>query len=351
MRETPVKVIELGEDLGRGNLLGVQPYLRTRNFRNRQEFAAALTAPLHAAAERSLLSPGTTVVFPEYIGLFLYLADEFPWVYRAATLEAAGVRALIDEKIWLIALGLKYPDGEKMDGIRSELMRVKARSAASHYQAAFSHLARQFGITIVAGSIPLPAPQIIEGRLTPSGHPWVDMENVTAVFAPNGSIHPRLVRKQQPTKEEARSLWIKPVEEASPIFNTPAGRLGVLICADSWHPSAWEGLDRPDFVAVPSAGFEADKWTRPWGGPDAASGADFPHDPADVGKISEGEAWLKYALPGQIGASTAAAGVNVFLQGELWDLRPGGQAIGVRGPLVRSVPRSGPESLLMNVWL
>jgi hypothetical protein len=351
VRETPVKVVEMGEDLGRGNLLGIQPYLRAKNFRNRQEFAAVLTAALHSAGERGLLNPGTIAVFPEYIGLFLYLADEFPWVYRAKTMEMAGIRALIDEKFWLAALGLKYPNGQRLAGIRSELMRVKARGAARHYQAVFSHLARQFGITIVAGSIPLPSPSVVSGRLEVSGHPWTDMENVTGVFAPDGSLFPELVRKQEPTRKEAASLRIKPSSGALPIFRTPMGRLGVLVCADSWHPSAWAGLDRPDFVAVPSAGFEADKWERPWGGPDAASGASFPHDAADVGVISEGEAWMKYALPLGVEQSGARAGVNVFLQGQLWEMTPGGHAIGVREGRAQAVPAGVGVTSLVSVWL
>ena len=48
-------------------------------------------------------------------------------------------------------------------------------------------------------------------------------------------------------------------------------------------------------------------------------------DLSDIGKITEQAAWEKYALPGQIGKTAAAYGMNVYLRGELWDLGTDGQ--------------------------
>ncbi|HEY63838.1 MAG TPA: hypothetical protein G4O02_04650 [Caldilineae bacterium] len=41
-----------------------------------------------------------------------------------------------------------------------------------------------------------------------------------------------------------------------PAFDTPAGRLGVLICADSWYPQACEAMrdHSVEMIAVPWAG-------------------------------------------------------------------------------------------------
>src|SRR5690606_2167397 len=66
MRDLPVKFLNLGEDRGFGNLVGIQPFLTTQSYRNRQEFASTLTATMTAAAEEGLLNPNTVVVFPEY---------------------------------------------------------------------------------------------------------------------------------------------------------------------------------------------------------------------------------------------------------------------------------------------
>lgn len=354
MRDLPVKFVNLGEDRGFGNLVGIQPFLTPQSYRNRQEFASTLTATMTAAAEEGLIHPNTVVVFPEYIGLFLYLADEFPWVYRAKTLQEAIARSLVDEKIWIGALGLKYPHGKRLKGIQAELMRLKARTAVQHYQEVFSHLARQFRVTIVAGSIPLPEPRVEDGLLTisPGAHPWKGMQNVSAVFHPDGRLDPQLVIKKEPTREEESDLWVAPQPAApQPIFNTPAGRLGVLICADSWHPQNYLGLDRPDLIAVPGAGFEGDKWSRPWNGPNAASGTEFPHDPDDVGRITEGEAWMQYTLPAYAESIGARGAVTSFLQGRLWDMSPSGQPILWREGFSKTVAPHERGHTISSVWL
>jgi hypothetical protein len=48
-------------------------------------------------------------------------------------------------------------------------------------------------------------------------------------------------------------------------------------------------------------------------------------DLSDIGKITEQDAWEKYALPGQISKTGASYGMNVFLRGDLWDLGTDGQ--------------------------
>lgn len=304
------------------------------------------------AASMGLLGPKTVVVFPEYIGFFLYLADEWPWVYRSNKLEEAGIKAVLDEKIWITLLGIKYPDGKRMRGIQSELLRLKAQTALSHWSFAMSHLARTYGVTVVGGSIPLPAmPSIEDGEivLDPKGHPWRGMVGVSAVWLPGGKLAGPLTIKRHPTSQEHQELWMAPQPEgALPVHETPAGRLGVLICADSWYPDTWQALDRPDFVAIPGfiPGWEA--WTGPWGGYDAAPGDTVVDTTTDA--ISEREAWMRHTLPTQIQQTTAYAGVTTFLRGPLWDLGTSGQPLIHREGLNR-VLDDLPAPGFANVWL
>ena len=53
-----------------------------------------------------------------------------------------------------------------MQGIVAERMKRKAARAAAIHHEVFSGIAKQYGVTVVAGSIPLPGPQIIDGHLT-----------------------------------------------------------------------------------------------------------------------------------------------------------------------------------------
>lgn len=43
--------------------------------------------------------------------------------------------------------------------------------------------------------------------------------------------------------------------------------------------------------------------------------------------ITEGQAWEKYALPGQLNKTNIQVGMNVFLQAELWNLGTDGQPL------------------------
>lgn len=73
-------------------------------------------------------------------------------------------------------------------------------------------------------------------------------------------------------------------------------------------------------------------------------------DPKDVGRLTEGQAWLKYSLPGRLRSSGANWGLTVFLRGALWDLGSDGHTIVVDGPAVTEAKHvSG--AALVNCWL
>ncbi len=347
-----LSVASLGEDRGRGNLLGIQARMEPFDFRSRINYLAPLNQWLTDARSVGLIGPKTIVVLPEYIGFFLYLADEWPWVYRSDTLEQAGIKAVLDEKIWITLLGLKYPSGKRMQGVQAELLRLKAQSALDHWSFAMAHLAQSHAVTVVGGSIPLPAtPTVVDGRieLEPKSHPWRGMVGVSGVWLPSGEMAGPLTIKRHPTSQEHQQLWMAPQPDGPlPVHETPAGRLGVLICADSWYPDAWQALDRPDFVAVPGfiPGWNA--WQGAWGGYDAAPG-DQAVVPATE-QITEREAWMRHTLPTQIQQTTARAGVTTFLRGPLWDLGTSGQPIihlEGRSRVLDDLESPG----LANVWL
>ena len=58
-------------------------------------------------------------------------------------------------------------------------LRMKASRMADDYQRVFGGLARQFGVTLVAGSIVLPEPSLREGRLVAGDGP---LYNVAVTF-------------------------------------------------------------------------------------------------------------------------------------------------------------------------
>jgi len=241
----------------------------------------------------------------------------------------------------------RWLSAREKDRVVASLFRMKAGQMADLHQAAFSRLARRYAVTVVAGTIFLPSPQIREGRVRVSGGP---IYNTAVVFRPDGLAHTGLARKSYPVPAEQGFAAGAPISEL-PVFDTPAGRLGVVVCADSWYPETYDHLKAAgaEFVAVPSEIDRPQIWDKPWGGYTTASP---PQDinPEDVGRITEGRAWIKYALAGRIGRSGARCGVNVFLHGKLWDLgTDSGNSVAVRGDEIVEVKRQG--GTLLNLWL
>jgi predicted amidohydrolase len=151
--------------------------------------------------------------------------------------------------------------------------------------------------------------------------------NVGAVFTADGAITPTLVFKRHPIPSETTftDAGVAPM----PVFDTPAGRLGVLICADSWHPELYAELSASgaDMIAVPAFLQGNGAWNKKWGGYVTPTPDDVSLD--DYGRITEGGAWRNYALPARINLSSARAGGIAFLRGALWDLGSDGRTLGI----------------------
>jgi hypothetical protein len=202
-------------------------------------------------------------------------------------------------------------------------------------------------VTIVAGSIVLPEPTLLNGRLqTGKGA----LQNVSLVFDPDGRVQPHIVRKIYLVNEEATFTSAGSAADL-PVFDTPAGRLGVLICADSWYPAVYEALaaQQPMLLAVPNNQTPAGSWQRAWPGYNPGpTPADV--DLADIGQITEGEAWLKYGLGGRLSKAGAKAGMHVFFHGRLWDQGSDGRTIIVTKDDLYETTHVA-KAALANLWL
>ena len=335
---------EYGTDAQRGNLLGIQPFMLPDDYRSADVFRAKLDGYLDVAARRGWLGERTIVVFPEHVGTWLVAAGEKPRVFQASTIAAAMQALVLSHPVRFVRA---LPSARAKDAVKYSLFRLKAPVMAGIHHAVFSGMARKRGVTIVAGSIVLPSPGISGGELVIGDG---ELYNVSAVYRPDGSPHKNLVRKVFPIRDELP--FTAPASAADlPVFETPAGRLGVLICADSWHPSPYGAIvaREADFVAVLSYLSPDGVWAQPWRGYDGAPAPDDV-DAHDVGTIAEGEAWLKYALAGRLPRAGIDHGINVFLRGDLWDLGSDGHTVLVRERAVVEA-RHVAGAAIVNSWL
>ncbi len=335
-----------GDAGSKGNVVGVQAFMEPVDYASAENFSKKIRFYLAEAKKKNWLIPNKTiVVFPEYLGTWLVCLDEKESIYHAPKIEE-GLQMMVSRNIGkFFKTYITSPDSVK-DKVKYSVFAMKAPTIAKVYQETFAALAKEYQVTIVGGSILLPEPSVEYGVLkTGKGQ----LYNTSVIFEFDGQINSKLIKKAFPTADELG--FICPVNPKSiPVFQTSIGRMGVLICADAWFSDAYKGLKQKgvDFVITPSYSNGIGYWNKPWSG---YSGAETPNDAkADIGKISLGSAWVKYAMGTR--ARTEAGvikGINVFLQGNLWDLGADGSTI-VLSDSAHATPYAG-KSALINLWL
>lgn len=341
---TLAEIRAFGTDAGRGNLLGIQPFMEPADYLSEAAFAAKMSGYLAVAIEQRWLNPRTIVVLPEMLGTWLVIAGEDERAAQAPILSAALQAVARRHKLALLA---RVPVAREQNRLAARIFRIKAHQMATIYMRVFGALAEIYEVTIVAGSLVLPNPQVENGILQPGSGP---LYNTTPVFGPDGKVHDHLVRKVVPIDQEQPFVTAGRQDDL-PVFETPAGRLGVLICADSWFPDLYKVLEQhgAELLAVPSYLAPDDTWDQPWGG---YNGAPTPTgvDPAHVGQLTEGQAWLTYALAGRMATTSMTHGINVFLRGRLRDLGADGHTVIQRGPEVHEAGHYDGAALI-NCWI
>lgn len=338
------EVKSFGTDEGVGNLLGVQAWMEPCDYASMGAFKGKLQALLEEANGQDWLGPKTIAVFPEHIGTWTCAIDAPGNTFKAETTSAA-LRPIAMANLGSFAGNFLRVRAK--DRSTASLFTTRAHVMAEAYQSAFSALARDYGITIVAGSIYLPNPTVEHGKLSPQKGP---IYNVSALFHRDGRIDPHLTKKLYPIADELAFCACADLEDLH-AYDTPAGKLGTLICADSWFPETYKALHGKgaELLAVPSHLFPNGVWQDKWKG---YSGHTAPADvdQSYAGKITEGEAWLKHALASRGPEAGFRYGINVFLRGPFWELGADGRTVMIT-PEGRKQGGYVHGSALHNLWL
>lgn len=338
------RIESFGKDLKKGNLLGIQPWMYPIDYSNEINFSKKIQSYLEEASKKGYINPKTIVVFPEYLGTWLVVAGEKTSVVRSDKLEDSMRTLILSNPVSFI---FNFFKAQGKDKIRDALFRMKAEKMLSIYSNTFSDMAKKWGVIIVAGSILLPEPYILEGEIQIRNGA---LKNVSYVFLPDGRVAENSPEKIYPIEDEKSFVEASTLKNLK-IIQSPMGKIGVLVCADSWYPEVYEIFKKQNvnFVVVPSYVPPDGAMSEVWKG---YNGSKNPTDIRleDVHRISEGEAWLKYALAGRILKSGATHGMNVFLRGSLWDLGSDGEIILVHRSMVRTFPKIYGASIV-NLWL
>ncbi|CAI8714288.1 putative amidohydrolase [Pseudomonas sp. IT-P44] len=311
--------IDQGTPADRGNLLGIQPELFPTDYQSTDRLHRKLAAYLQKAQEQGLLNEKTIVVLPEHVGTWLMVSGEKDELYQATTLKEAMNWLAVSNPLKFIRALIGAKGDNRLDDAH---LRMKAKSMAKDYQALFGGLAKEFHVTLVAGSIVLPEPSIIEGTLKIGRGA---LYNSSVVFGRDGLPIGQPQRQMHPIVDENDVIQANG-ELTLNVVDTPAGRLGVLIGSDSWYPDNYRQLDDQgaQLVAVPAFVIGRGAWDKPWRGYKGLSTPDSVS--LKAGELSEGQAWHRLTLTAQPPASQAIAGMSVFLRGQFWDQGSAGQS-------------------------
>lgn len=335
--------VDQGTPADRGNLLGIQPELFPTDYQNPERLHRKLAAYLQQAQDQGLLNDKTVVVLPENVGTWLLLSGEKDELYQAPSLAEAmnwlaASNPLLFARAWLSANG--------SDRLNDAYLRMKSKTMAKDYQALFGGLAKEFHVTLVAGSIVLPEPSIRDGQLKPGSGA---LFNSSVVFGRDGVPLGQPQRQMHPVFDQ-REVIESADKHSLNVVDTPAGRLGVLIGSDSWYPDNYRQLDeqRVQLVAVPAQVLGQSTWNQPWRGYKGSS------TPGSVslkpGELTEGQAWHRLTLTAQPPSSQAIAGISVFLRGQFWEKASSGQSfLSSNGQQFADGEARGAR--LLNIWL
>lgn len=314
-------VEEIGADSGAGNVVGIEPFMHSLDYATPARFQARLEELFQNANERGWFNGKTIVLLPEHLGTWLMAVDQGSRVYDANSTADAMLPIITHNLIEYLKNYFIFDDP---DNSTAALIRTRTRASADAQMQVYSNLAKKYGVTLVAGSSALMTPGAYPDSLSYGHGP---IFNAGFVFGPDGKPMVDAVRKVHPIPSET-GFTRASQPDFLPTFDVAGRTLGVLICADSWFDDTTGYLADAgvDLLLVPSF-LESTPWDTPWGGylNDTPAGDDSWR--TDVGQITEGEAWVKYALPARAGKHGIRWGMNVFLKGELWGMTGHGRAL------------------------
>jgi hypothetical protein len=201
-----------------GNLLLIRPQLFPADYRSPAHLRLKLAAALDRARAAGLLGPRTLVLLPEHIGTWLIAAGEKSELYRARDRKEVRDWMLLGNPLLALRVLVRNLDAERLD---EALLRMKAKRMAADYQQLFSGLAREYRVTLLAGSILLPAPYLHDGELSVGDGP---LRTLSLAFGPDG----------QPLGEPFSEAWPQPTDKAEPQRLHLAGR--ELLIERDWQP-------------------------------------------------------------------------------------------------------------------
>ncbi len=287
-------------------LVAVQMRLDLDDYWTREAFESRIRAEMDAVAAATDPSLPTLVVFPEDVGLMLVVQGmerRLAGIDSIATAIETAVRASTVPLLWTRLI-------RRTSWVPALLLR-KNRQIAETYFEVFAAAARDYGVYLVAGSVPLPSYRIEDGEvLWQRGPVRYRVHNTSYLFGPDGSVIGKQDKVELIELEREAALSLEPGSlDDLRVYDTPLGRIGIAICLDAFDAEVVDRLSElgAQVLVQPSA------------------------NPAPWDEWQQGD-WLRGSHRQTAVDGRFAYAVNPMLTGPLWDIAFYGQsAIFARG--------------------
>lgn len=222
-------------------LVAVQMRMATEDYRTVEVFRERILGIMRTVRQQVPAEP-ILVVFPEDVGLGLVFTQDYERVRTSKTMVEAGSRLI--EKYRLAPSGSEPPSFAAM--VRRLLILLSPFVEQTYHQT-FSDAAKQFQAWVVAGSAPIAHSDCVY--------------NTCYVYNPSGErmIIQRKINLVPLEQEPGLNLCPAPCE--LPTVETPAGRLGVLICLDGFQHELLAQLVKQGAKLVAMPSFNPLPWT------------------------------------------------------------------------------------------
>ncbi len=219
-------------------LVAVQMRMELEDYRSPAVFRERITGIMQHV-RRQVPQGELLVVFPEDVGLWLILTQDYERVRTAKTMMEAGVRIM--ERLQINPFSTNPPSARRvLIALSPFVERV--------YHETFSAVAKQFRSWIVAGSAP-----IAEGEM---------VYNTSYTYNPKGERVLTQRKINLVELEQEGGLALCPAPKELPVINTPAVKLGVVICLDGFHHELIEQQVKQGASLIAKPSFNPLPWTK-----------------------------------------------------------------------------------------
>jgi hypothetical protein len=304
-RSNEIEYILNGSDRKLGNLIAIEPSFLSLDFYSEENFKNSLIPLFEKAKKENAIDRKTIIILPEHIGTGLYFLNENRSIYFSnIDIVIGNLKQIHKEFIEKFKISCKETECKTKDVELEAIVYEKKDQVAEIYHRTFSELAKEYSVTIIAGSILLPNPKIEKGNLISDKGP---IFNVSLSYLPNGKIINQIIKKVH--LNEMEKNFIQPGEvNQDLVISVPGWKVGVLLGIDSFYSSMYAQISKTkvDGIVSPSSSFFEEKVLD---------------EKSQTIDLQESEDWYRYSIKERFLETKAKVALQLFWKGKFGDIK------------------------------